>query len=197
MARTTRSILFLSVLLSWSAVAHAQITLTSVTGTVTDADASAIPGVEVTLAGAGVSQRSVTDPKGRYRFARVPPGKYVVRAELSGYDAVERSVQVAPGSALNLDLVLPVAPTITGTIRGTVTDTGKNALAEATITMRDASGNETTVRTDRQGKYDKAGLTPGHYKVTAKKIGYASSTKSADVKRSGTVVVDFALRKVK
>ena len=53
----------------------------NITGTVTEASGTALPGVVVTLTGDRGSQTAVTGPDGTYRFGLVPPGSYTLQAE--------------------------------------------------------------------------------------------------------------------
>ena len=53
-----------------------------ITGTVMDASAGAIPGVEVTLTNqeTGAKQQALTNKAGLYRFGSLPPGTYRIIA---------------------------------------------------------------------------------------------------------------------
>ncbi|HUE85702.1 MAG TPA: TonB-dependent receptor, partial [Vicinamibacterales bacterium] len=85
--RWFRCALVFALVFSAPAMAWAQTGTSSLIGEVTDAQKSVIPGATVTLTNAqtGVSQSSVTDERGAYRFANMPPGRYEVRVELSGF----------------------------------------------------------------------------------------------------------------
>jgi hypothetical protein len=67
--------------------AWAQTGTSSLIGEVTDAQKSVIPGATVTVRNnaTNVSQTTVTDERGTYRFANMPPGRYEMRVELSGF----------------------------------------------------------------------------------------------------------------
>src|SRR5260370_32468786 len=73
----------------WNVVAIAVVALTLLTaggalyaqqltgnifGNVTDESGARLPGVSVTLIGAGAPQTFTTDPRGEFRFLNVPPG---------------------------------------------------------------------------------------------------------------------------
>jgi hypothetical protein len=72
-----------------SGPAWAQLGTASLIGEVVDQQKQVIPGATVTLTNAqtGVAQTTVTDERGAYRFANVPPGQYELRVELSGFKA--------------------------------------------------------------------------------------------------------------
>jgi len=80
-------------------------------GTVIDTSGGALPGVTVTLKGAGVAPTPViTDNSGRYLSPWVPPGTYNITFELSGFESRGASgVVVRPGETLVLDAQLPLA----------------------------------------------------------------------------------------
>jgi hypothetical protein len=64
------------------------------TGTVTDASGAVLPGVTVTLESpdvVGGAQSVTTTLNGVYRFADLPPGTYTLRAELTGFQRIDRT----------------------------------------------------------------------------------------------------------
>ncbi len=92
----------------------------SIQGTVRDAQGAVLPGVAVTASSdvlvAGKTT-AFTDERGVYRFPSLPPGMYVIEAELAGFATVrQEDVRVNVTRALALDITLPqakVAETIT------------------------------------------------------------------------------------
>ena len=66
------------VLVGLCAPAYAQRTTGTIIGTVTDESGAVLPGVTVTLKGAGVAgtPTTVTREAGTYRFPSLPPGEY-------------------------------------------------------------------------------------------------------------------------
>ena len=81
----------------------------TVTGTVTDAQALALPGTAVvlsTLGGAFVDS-AIADEAGRYALAGVLPGEYVVRASLVGFAPRAATLRV-PGERLGEQLDVPL-----------------------------------------------------------------------------------------
>lgn len=84
----------------------------TVFGAVGDAQGATLPGVTVTArhAESGVQRVAVTDHEGRYRLAGLPPGPYLIRAELTGFATTEvRGVEVNLGAELRHDLALALS----------------------------------------------------------------------------------------
>jgi outer membrane receptor for ferrienterochelin and colicins len=79
-------------------------------GKVLDGEGVAVVGANVVLESAaltGGKTGSVTDDEGRFSFASLPVGRYVVKISHIGYSELVRAgVQVPPGGQLALDLIL-------------------------------------------------------------------------------------------
>jgi len=107
-----RTLLVLAFLGVATTVANAQITVEgSLRGTVADAQGGVLPGVSLVATSASVPTpfTAVTDTSGVYRFLSLPPGDYVITAELDGFAKHEqRGVQVRAGLNIALDIVLKV-----------------------------------------------------------------------------------------
>jgi hypothetical protein len=99
------------------------------TGAVTDATGGVLPGVTVTALHAASGNRfiAVTDERGIYRIpARV--GQYILRAELDGFQATERSgIDLLVGQTATIALQLSV-----GGVTDAVTVTGEAPLIDVT-----------------------------------------------------------------
>jgi Ca-activated chloride channel family protein len=86
-----------------------------ITGTVVDGALSPLAGVSITLNRQGtVIARTTSDAGGRFRFERVVPGDYEVKATHTSAPALVRAVRIGAGAkAVNLPLVM--GPPITQT----------------------------------------------------------------------------------
>jgi len=83
--------------------ALAQETTGTLKGRIVDAQGLAVPGVTVTATGTQGAKTTVTDSDGRFTVPFLTPGMYVVRAELQGFKAAERSnVNVSLGQTVDL-----------------------------------------------------------------------------------------------
>src|ERR1035438_1234214 len=82
----------------------------SLRGTVTDPSAAVVPGATVVATGNGVTRTATSDGQGRYTLPNMPPGKYSVRADASGFVTFARpDVDVPAGQANGLDIALQIA----------------------------------------------------------------------------------------
>ena len=83
---------------------------------VTSTDAEPVQGATVSLLRAAdqtLVRVLATDPLGTVLFADIPPGAYVVRAEIIGFDAAQQSVTLVQGAAeLVVELRLREAPVL-------------------------------------------------------------------------------------
>ena len=77
----------------------------SLTGVVTDDEGSRLPGVEVSIASPSLmgTQSFVTRYDGTFRFPGIPPGRYVVKVKLDGFQTLER-----PDVIVNLGVTVTV-----------------------------------------------------------------------------------------
>ena len=103
----------LSALLSAVAVApaSAQATTGEITGRVEDAAGSIVPAVTVTALNTetGFARSTLTNAEGTYVLTSLPPGRYAVSAELTGFKkAVRENVIVAVGTRQTLPIRLEI-----------------------------------------------------------------------------------------
>ena len=104
--------------------AWAQRTTGEIIGKVTDEQGGVLPGVTVTLRGAGVpgAPTAVTSEGGVYRFPVLPPGTYNLEYAISGFATVRREgIPVAVGATVELDIKMGL-----GTLAESVTVTGES-----------------------------------------------------------------------
>ena len=108
------------------APASAQILYGSLTGTVTDQQKAAMPGVTVTATntGTGLATEAVTDDTGNYTIRNLVPGIYDVTAVLQGFRELrQRGMNITAGNIVRADLALQL-----GQLSETV-----NVVAESTL----------------------------------------------------------------
>jgi hypothetical protein len=115
--------------------AFAQISTGTVVGKVVDTQGNPLPGVTVTLTGAGAPQVYVTDAEGNFRYPSLAPGRYTVKAELAGMGTASSAADVNIGrtSTINMTLNPTVSQTITVTAETPLLDVRKTGTG-ATVT---------------------------------------------------------------
>jgi hypothetical protein len=85
----------------------AQRTTGEIIGKIVDESGSVLPGVTVTLRGAGVAGAPsvVTSETGTYRFPVLPPGTYSLEYVLAGFTTLKReAIPIAVGSTVAVHL---------------------------------------------------------------------------------------------
>jgi len=107
----------LSLLLSVPAAAQ---TTGTIEGTVTGPDGAPLPGATVTLAGAHLqgTRAATTGRDGGYRFPAIPPGAYVVTAQLEGFGSRQLAATLTLDATSTVNLQLSVAATAEVTVTG-------------------------------------------------------------------------------
>lgn len=100
----------------------------AIVGKVRDSTQAVLPGVTVTISSPSLilgTRTVATEANGTYRLRNLPPGTYVVTAELQGFDSAKRQVVVEAGRTIAADLELVV-----GTLRESVTVAGQAPLVD-------------------------------------------------------------------
>ena len=106
----TRMFAFALTVLLFAAGAHAQSSVGTVEGTVTDEQGAILPGANAILTGPRGAQTVQTDDKGQFRFISVQPGIYTLKVELgTTFAAQTREVTVGIGKTALADFTLKVA----------------------------------------------------------------------------------------
>lgn len=109
----------------------------TVSGIVTDESKGVLPGVTVTATdlGTGRASSTVTNERGEYQLFNLPPGRYTVMAELSGFGtATVPLLELRVGQNATVPLSLKV-----GALAETITVTGASPLVD--ITSSEVAGN--------------------------------------------------------
>ena len=114
----------------------AQVTTAEVAGTIADESGAVLPGVAVTARNVqtGLERSTVSNEHGRYTLFALPPGEYVIRAELAGFGTDSRdglSLSINQQVVLNLTLkVATVAESVTVTSEAPLVQTTKAELGQ-------------------------------------------------------------------
>ncbi len=124
---------FLALILTAGSLAYAQTGTTSLHGTVTDKSGGAVAGATVTLMSSEQAgkRETQTGETGQYDFLLVPPGKYSITVELTGFRKFERS---------NIDLLISQPLTINAVLEiGTTAQSVEISAQSLTLNTTDAS----------------------------------------------------------
>ena len=106
--RFLRGLLF-AILLTMPVMLFAQGYFGTVSGEITDPSGAVVPGVKVRLVDQqkGYQYATISDSVGRYLFTSVPPGLYIVSAEMPGFEKTVRTgvrLDVSENATANLSL---------------------------------------------------------------------------------------------
>jgi hypothetical protein len=81
----------------------------AIVGKITDEEGTALPGVTITISSPSLmgTRTALTNAQGEYRFPALPPGEYVVKAELQGFQTViQENIRLTTTLRLTIDLAL-------------------------------------------------------------------------------------------
>ena len=138
--RVVANVILLLVLLAAAVPARAQRTTGEIVGTVTDESNAVLPGVTVTIRGAGVAGAPtvVTSDTGAYRFPALSPGDYNLEFTLQGFGTLRReSIPVGVGAVVELKVSLKVSA-----LSETVTVTGDSPVVNLATTTVSTNYNK-------------------------------------------------------
>ncbi|KAB2371095.1 MSCRAMM family protein, partial [Actinomadura montaniterrae] len=130
----------------------------------------------------------VTGPDGAFALADLAPGGYTLTVSAAGHRPAARPVRVEGGEPTPVEIGLPAAPALRGTVRGRAGE----ALGDAHVSLVDQAGNVVaTTRTGPDGGYAFDGLAPEDYTVIAS--GYPPVAVPLDLSGAGRDDFDIAL----
>lgn len=164
----------------------------SVTGTLLDPSNNPVPNAWVAIMAdpAFDEQYVYTDAQGKYSFARVPAGRFVLHASYPDYWAVSVvDGTLVEGQAMNLDVTLPEI----GTVRGTVyrADGSPAPYADVFIRSLDDGGYyESTGHADELGNFEVPGIKFGRTRVAASLWGEGAGYVETVVTAGQTATAD-------
>lgn len=97
-----------AVLVAWGTPVFAQSNTSTVTGTIKDEQALALPGATVELLNeeTGASRRATSGGNGSFTITAVPQGRYTLKVTLEGFKTVERrAIQLTANETFNAGTV--------------------------------------------------------------------------------------------
>jgi hypothetical protein len=170
--------------------AFAQQATADLSGTVTDANGTAVPQANLTVTGEGTGlDRQVTsNAQGEFVFPLLPPGIYTLTVEARGFSRLRLSgLRLTSGVNLRVPVRFP-PPT---SLRGKVIDfkTGE-AIAKALVAIRSQQVQATT---DENGQFEMHNLLPGTVELYVSTVGYGLLKQSMDLQPGGDNTVELLL----
>jgi uncharacterized surface anchored protein len=184
--------------------AQSKATTSDIVGIVTDPQGAVVEGATVTATEkeSGSTRKTVTDSEGKFAFRNLQAGTYKVVIELSGFkETTIDDVRVTFGAISRLEPILgadvePVTEPVLGKIKGTVkNDVSDQPIEGASVVITQLSPEKIfdEIKTDSEGKYEKAGLIPTKYKVHAEASGFRPSERTVQLTNREVKIVDFSL----
>jgi hypothetical protein len=177
-------------LLAAAAPALAQRTTGTISGIVTDESNAVLPGVTVTLKGAGVpgAPTTVTTGTGVYRFPNLPPGDYTLTFTLQGFTTLNREqVPVSVGQEVEINGQLKLS-----SLSENVTVTGESPVVNAASTEISTNFTREWVENAPQRRFtffdlinQAAGVSPAT-STSSRSQSYGSSTNENSYQLDGT-----------
>jgi hypothetical protein len=134
---------FVAACLAIATPALAQVTVSTggLTGTVTDAQGSAVAGAKVTVvsADAGVNQGVSTDASGYYTVGALAPGKYNLKVESANFKTYQTTavVQVGQMTTANVRLEIGSSATVVEVTGSAITINSEQAAVQDVLTAAD------------------------------------------------------------
>lgn len=165
----------------------------SVEGTITDFPSGApLSGVLATAVWHGGAASVMSGEDGRYELRAVVPGGVTVCFTAVGYRTAAEEITLGESESVVLN---PQLLELTGTIAGTVRESGFGGIAGVAVRAKLAELVASTAWTDEDGHYVLSGLDPGSpYDVYASRDGYYSDSQNPLVGvPTQTLDADFSL----
>ncbi|MGM7702002.1 carboxypeptidase regulatory-like domain-containing protein [Pseudalkalibacillus sp. Hm43] len=121
-----------------------------------------------------VLQTGGTDQNGQYVIGNLPPGSFTIVVNAQDYSSATNGVTLEPGQIIsNANFVLIPDP---GGITGQIIDTNGDAIAGATIIIRNADNLPIrTTTTNEFGEFLVDGIAPGSYTVVATATDFSTN----------------------
>jgi Carboxypeptidase regulatory-like domain/TonB dependent receptor len=131
-----KALALMTLIVGLSVPAYAQETRARITGTVTDAQGSVVPGVTVTALNTetNLSTETVSNTSGAFTLQQLPPGPYKVTAALQGFKTFAREgieLHTAETVTVNVQLIVgAVEETITVSAQASATESNESTIAQ-------------------------------------------------------------------
>lgn len=155
-----------------------------------DASGAVIPKARVIIKGGEKEQlaNGLTDGRGRFSIAQVPPGAYEITVRLAGFKTLTKTVLVQQHQVTELNLALQVDPAPDSVHRGelalavVVEDENGAVIPSASVSITQEETDATfNGRTNQEGAYRAMGLAAGNYTLMVERQGFKAHNTSVTI----------------
>lgn len=166
----------------------------SVTGTAVDSSGGVLPGVTVSLSGErliGGVQSQPTDETGSYRFDRLPPGTYTLKAELQGFRTVQHAaIRISAAFVATINLTLEV-----GELSATLTVTGESPTVDTKSNVQQTIMGQDVIEVVPTGRdpWSLAKIIPG-VQISTYDVGGTQSMQASQIQAHGSNTADVSYK---
>jgi OmpA-OmpF porin, OOP family len=161
-----------------------------VTGTVVDAETrKPIPGVLVTVPGAGLPPVATDLRTGRFLTHALPAGAVRLAAQKEGYRLVEHDVTLTPGEVATVELTMEA---MARPATFTLSTTSKKKPVAATLKLQGPKSQELTTSESATAP-TKVEVPAGRYVVNVTAPGFLAQTRDVQVSEGATLELAFEL----
>jgi Carboxypeptidase regulatory-like domain len=148
---------------------------------VVDPSGAVVPKARVIIKSGEKEQlaNGLTDGRGRFSIAQVPPGAYDITVRLAGFKTLTKTVLLQQHQVAELNLALQVDPVSDSIHHGelalavVVEDENGAVIPSASVSItREETDATFNGRTNQEGAYRAMGLAAGNYTLTVERLGF-------------------------
>lgn len=164
----------------------------SITGVASDSSGGVLPGVTISLSGErliGGTRTEVTDATGSYRFDRLPPGAFTLKAELSGFKVVQRDdLRISAGFVATINVTMEV-----GAVSETLTVTGQSPTVDTKSNVQQTVMGQEVLEVVPTGRdpWSLAKIIPG-VQISTYDVGGTQSMQQSALQSHGSNPADVS-----
>lgn len=187
-----RLVVWVALLVAFASSPALAQTTGSITGSAADTSGGVLPGVTISLSGErliGGIQTRVTDELGRYRFDRLPPGTYAIKAELAGFKTVHRdAIRISAAFVATINVSMAV-----GELSETLTVTGESPTVDTKSNVQQTIMGQDVLEVVPTGRdpWSLAKIIPG-IQISTYDVGGTQSMQQSAIQSHGSNTADVS-----
>jgi hypothetical protein len=169
---------------------------------VVDPSGAVIPKARVIIKGGEKEQlaNGLTDGRGRFSIAQVPPGAYEITVRFAGFKTLTKTVLVQQHQVTELNLALQVDPAADSVHHGelalavVVEDENGAVIPSASVSITQEETDATfNGRTNQEGAYRAMGLAAGNYTLTVERQGFKAHNTNVTIREHEAHTITITL----